>query len=106
MRDYAEWHYDGPNYAAHTDKETHRLIQYSIRGGEDGGQHGDAFDVSGGISRANARLMASAPGLLWALQNLLSRVDSHFGGHGDSHDWEEQQAARTQITKATGEAGK
>jgi hypothetical protein len=52
---------------------------------------------------ANAHLIAAAPELYAALERLVDRLDSHFGGPSRSSDWEEQEDARKALAKARGE---
>ena len=41
--------------------------------------------------------------LFEALEGLVNRLDSHFGGQDPSKDWKEQEQARAAISKARGQ---
>lgn len=51
-----------------------------------------------------AHLLAASWDLREALQNLLDRVDHHFGKAGPAYDWKEQEEARAALAKSRGEA--
>jgi hypothetical protein len=41
--------------------------------------------------------------LVEALENLMCRLDDHFGGPDRSYDWKEQELARAVLEKVKGE---
>ena len=55
------------------------------------------------MRQANARLIAAAPDLLEALQELVSIVAIHQFSTNNKFAWAEMECARAAIAKATGE---
>lgn len=93
----APWTYSEPEYAQLADGDTYQLVQHTIHGGRRPGPYGDLFSVSGGISIANARLMAAAPDLYEALSNI-----ENDDGRIPSTIWDMRNAA---LAKADGKGG-
>jgi hypothetical protein len=60
-------------------------------------------DSYAGVQRERDRLKALNKELVEALENLMCRLDDHFGGPGRSYDWKEQELARAALEKAKGE---
>lgn len=63
---------------------------------------GEIWEVWLRCKPEGAHLIAAAPDLCQALEDLMRRLDDHFGGPVRSGDWKEQEAARAALAKARG----
>lgn len=91
------WEVDSESYLGDKDEHYHSITAgcgYHVTGDDDG------FEISGCMSTANARLIASAPCLLDALEALLAVADQYDLPLSDP----ERISARLAIAKARGEA--
>jgi len=68
------WHITGPSYAPLRDQDYYLLVQHEIEGGTF--KDKNHFSVSGGVNRGTANLIAAAPDLLQACEDLNKFLDS------------------------------